>query len=136
MVLSVTRLARYLLVAAVVYAIDMGGYIFLLQLQLSPALSNLLTKVVAVVFGFYAHRVFTYQIKDKTNLFNHAIKYFGLALLYTPTSSLCLMLMMHFILNPIAAKFVCDVILFVLVYWLTSHFTFLQTEQDRSSPSQ
>lgn len=124
--LRLPTFVRYLMVAVVAYVVDMGGYIFLLYLGLSPVYSNSLVKVAAAIFGFYAHRFFTYQIKDKTNIFNHAIKYGSLVLLYTPTSSLCLMLLMKVITNPITAKFVCDVILFVLVYWITSTFTFLQ----------
>jgi putative flippase GtrA len=125
-----TRLIRYLLVAVAAYVIDMGGYIFLIWGSITPIVANVLVKILAAIFGFYAHRYLTYQIRNNDNIFNHAIKYFGLVLVYTPLSSLALLGMLQLISDPVLAKFMCDILLFVAVYWVTSKFTFLQSTTD------
>lgn len=127
-----TRLMRYLLVAVAAYVIDMGGYVLLIWCTITPIAANVLVKIFAAIFGFYAHRYFTYQIKNNDNIFNHAIKYFGLVLVYTPLSSLALLSMLQLISDPVLAKFICDILLFIAVYWVTSKFTFLQSKKYRN----
>jgi len=55
---TVMLLIRYVLVAGVAYGIDFGGYLLLLWLSLSPVAANAFVKVVAAIFGFFAHRYF------------------------------------------------------------------------------
>jgi putative flippase GtrA len=117
-------LFRYLLVAGFAYSIDFGGFILLIYFKYPPILSNIIVKIVAAIFGFYSHRYFTYSIKDKANIAHHALKYFGLALIYVPVSSGALYLCMLLISNPLLAKFITDVILFILIFFITSKFTF------------
>jgi putative flippase GtrA len=125
---KIPTIVRYLIIAVAAYVIDMGGFIVLLFLNVPPILANILVKIGAAIFGFYGHRYFTYQIKHSNNILAHAIKYFGLVLVYTPVSSVCLAIMIKIIADPVVAKFICDVVLFVVVYWVTSKFTFLQQD--------
>jgi hypothetical protein len=69
------------------YGIAFGGYIFLMSLAYAAVVVNELIKVVAALFGFFAHRHFTYSIKERKNIGKYAVKYFGLAPFYTPMSS-------------------------------------------------
>jgi len=118
---------RYIIIAAIAYLIDMGGYYCLVKLGWNPIASNVLVKVVAAVCGFFMHRRFTYQITDSAEVTDHAKKYFGLALLYTPVSSAVLFVLLFLIHNPIYAKATSDVLLFVVTYWVTTKFTFTKS---------
>lgn len=123
---------RYGLVAGVAYGIDFGGYIFLLGLDYSPLVANALIKVVAAIFGFFAHRFFTYSIKERIDIGKHAARYFGLALFYTPASSVVLYGILFILPNPIYAKASADISLFVLMYWITSNFSFKKANDNSS----
>lgn len=115
---------RYGIVAGLAYGIDFGGFIFLLGLGYSPALANVSVKVIAAIFGFFSHRYFTYSIKERDDIGKHAVRYFGLALFYTPTSTLFLYGVLVFLPNPVYAKAASDISLFILMYWITSKFAF------------
>jgi putative flippase GtrA len=115
---------RYGLVAGVAYLIDFGGYIALMGLGYSPVSSNAMIKVVAAIFGFFSHRYFTYSITERNDIWKHAVRYFGLALFYTPASSLVLYGVMKILPDPIYSKAISDVTLFVAMYWVTSNFSF------------
>lgn len=119
---------RYGLVAGLAYGIDFGGFILLLNLGYSPLWANTLIKVVAAIFGFFAHRYFTYSIRGRDGMGKDAIRYFGLALFYTPVSSILLYGIMWIISNPIYAKAISDVSLFILMFWITSKFAFAKTK--------
>ena len=130
-----STLARYIIIAITAYIIDMGGYYLLVQLGWQPVAANVIVKVFAAVCGFFMHRRFTYQIKDEKDMANHAKKYFGLALIYTPVSSAVLFLLLLVIVNPIYAKATSDVLLFVATYWITTKFTFTRPAADGASPN-
>jgi putative flippase GtrA len=115
---------RYGLVAGIAYGIDFGGFIFLFNIGYSPFWANTLIKVVAAIFGFFSHRYFTYLIKVRDGVGKDAIRYFGLALFYTPVSSILLYGIMFIIPNPIYAKAISDFSLFILMFWVTSRFAF------------
>ena len=120
---------KYTCVAGIAYCIDFGGYIFLLSFEYSPIVANALTKVVAAFFGFFAHRYFTYSIIGINNIRSQAVRYFGLALFYTPLSSMLLNGIMYLISNPIYAKALSDISLFMMMYWITSKLSFSQKDQ-------
>lgn len=120
------QIFRYLIVAVIVYVIDMGGYIGFIKVGFTPVFANVLIKLFATGFGFFAHRYFTYQIKDTIGISRHALKYFTTVVLYIPISSVLLYLVLMVLPYPVYAKFGCDMILFVIVYWLTSKFIFLK----------
>lgn len=115
---------RYVLVAGLAYGIDFGGFIFLLSIGYPPLWANTLIKVVAAIFGFFAHRYFTYSIKVRDGMGREAIRYFGLAFFYTPVSSALLYGLMLIIPNPVYAKVISDISLFILMFWVTSKFAF------------
>lgn len=123
-----TIFIRYCIVALLAYGIDFGGYILLLSLSYSPVIANSLIKIIAAIFGFYAHRFFTYSIRDSIHIKKHAVRYFGLALLYTPVSSLLLYCIMIFFPNPIISKAAADISLALLMFWITSKFAFIKAE--------
>ena len=125
---------RYFIIAGIVYLMDMGGYVLLLKLNVVPVAANVISKVVATFFGFFGHRGFTYGIKDNKNIVAHAIKFFGIFTLYIPISSLALVVAIYLIGNEVLAKFICDILLFLLTFWVNSKFTFLQS--NLSSPEQ
>ena len=60
---------------------DIGGFWALTLISVEPYAANLGVKVVAALFGFFAHRSFTYEIKDREAIYKHAARYFGVALL-------------------------------------------------------
>ncbi|MBC7404635.1 MAG: GtrA family protein [Cytophaga sp.] len=122
------KFLRYALVAGIAYGIDFGGFILLLNIGYSPFWANTLIKVVAAIFGFFSHRYFTYLIKVRNGMGKDAIRYFGLALFYTPTSSILLYGIMLIISNPIYAKVISDISLFILMFWITSRFTFVKAK--------
>lgn len=115
---------RYILIAGIIYVIDLGGYYLLLQAGVGHLLANVIVKVVAVLTGFYLHRRFTYQITERQDAVAHAKKYFGLAFVYTPVSSVTLFLVMLVLPKPVIAKIISDVLLFIGTYWVTTQFTF------------
>jgi hypothetical protein len=115
---------RYLIIAGLAYFVDFCGYLLLIHLGNTPLLSNALIKIVAGVFGFFGHRFFTYSIKENKFIFMHAIKYFGLALIYTPASSFCLFFSIKIFNDPIIGKITSDIFLFALIFWVTSKFSF------------
>ncbi|MAF02841.1 MULTISPECIES: GtrA family protein [Herbaspirillum] len=119
-----STLVRYLIVAVLAYVIDMGGYYVLLKMGVDPIWANVAVKILAAICGFFMHRRFTYQIKEADGQMAHATKYFGLALLYTPISSVVLYLLMLVIPHPVYAKAIADVLLFIVTFWVTSSFTF------------
>ena len=119
---------RYVLVAGVAYGIDFGGYILLLSFGYKPVIANMMIKVVAAIFGFFTHRYFTYSIRERNEIGKHAVRYFGLALFYTPVSSVVLFGIMKLLPNPVYAKFISDVLLFLFMYLITSKFTFTKPD--------
>ena len=119
-----TTLVRYMVVAFIAYVIDMGGYFLLLQIGTHPVSANIFVKILAALCGFFMHRYYSYQITEVNGQKIHAIKYFGLALIYTPISTLVLFIMMFIVPHPIYAKAIVDIMLFVVTFWVTSRFTF------------
>ena len=117
-------LIRYLIVAVLAYVIDMGGFYLLVQAGTEPVTANIAVKVLAAVCGFFMHRQFTYRIESGRDIASHARKYFGLALAYTPASSVVLFLIMLVLPHPVYAKAISDVLLFVATYWITTKFAF------------
>jgi putative flippase GtrA len=121
-------LMRYLFVSVLIYAIDMGGYIVFIKCGLNPLMANVLVKIFAALFGFFAHRHITYRLKNSDSLMHHAIRYFGLAIIYTPVSTLVLYVLFKVIPHLVIAKFIGDVLLFVVVYYITSKFVFFKED--------
>ena len=125
-----STLVRYLIVAVLAYVIDMGGYYVLIHMGFDPIVANVIVKIVAAICGFFMHRRFTYQITEAEGKLAHATKYFGLALLYTPISSVVLYVLMLVIPHPIYAKAISDVLLFIVTFWVTTKFAFTKKKKN------
>ena len=96
------------------------------NLSVTPSKANLGIKVLAALFGFFAHRQFTFNIKDRDGVFSHAVRYFGVALLYAPISTALLVYVLTFIDSPIYVKFGVDVALAVITFAIASKFVFIR----------
>jgi len=120
----VSTLIRYIIVAVLAYVVDMGGYYLLVHLDTHPVSANIVVKVIAATCGFFMHRRFTYRITEADGQVAQATKYFGLALVYTPVSTVALFLLLLVIPHPIYAKAVADILLFVVTFWVTGRFAF------------
>ena len=121
------QIVRYVIVAVAAYLVDFGGFFVLLHAGVPLVWANVTVKILAAIFGFFAHRKFSYRIQGYAGAWPHAVKYFGLALAYTPASTLVLVVLTQFIPNLAAAKFSADVILFLVTYFVTSKFVFLKS---------
>lgn len=117
-------MVRYLVVAVLAYVVDLGGFALLVQQGMHPAPANIVVKIVAALFGFFMHRRFTYQFSGKEGMGAHAVKYFGLAAVYTPASTLVLYGLLFFMSSVVNAKIVADVVLFVATYAITTSLVF------------
>ncbi len=119
---------RYIGVAALAYFIDIGFYVVFLSFGINPLWANLGGKVISIILSFFAHRYFTYTIKKSDDLVSHTFRFLGVAFLNTQVSTLLLFIAIKFIPSLIVAKFICDVILFVMGYWVTSKFVFFKKD--------
>jgi putative flippase GtrA len=115
---------RYVIVAGFAYAIDMGCYVFFIFIDVIPLWANFFGKVISIILSFFAHRYFTYTIKRADDVVVHGLRFLGVALINIQVSTFLLYVVMQFISNVVLAKFICDVFLFVLGYWVTSKFIF------------
>ena len=120
------KFLRYALIAGLAYAIDIGGFWILTKLSISPSVANLGIKVLAALFGFFAHRQFTYNIKGKVGVYTHASRYFGVALLYAPISTFLLVYILTFIDSPIYVKLGVDIALALITFAIASKFVFVR----------
>lgn len=117
---------RYVAIQVLAYAIDMGVFLVVLKAALfTPIMANVLGKVAAGIFAFVAHRVFTFRVAERSSKKQQAIRYFLLLSLNIPLSSAVFSIMLAFISNPVAAKFIADVVCVVLTYGLSKHFVFV-----------
>jgi putative flippase GtrA len=116
---------RYGLVQAFAYAIDMGGFLALLWTGLaSPLVANVIAKIAAGLFAFLAHRHFTFGTGARTNTWSQGTRYFALLGLNIPLSSGLLALMLLWIPQPPLAKFVSDVVIVAVTYWVSKLVVF------------
>lgn len=114
--------SKYLIISGIAYFVDFVGYLLLI-LFFEPIISNLLTKILASLSGYYLHSKFTYntELNNKKTI----IKYFGALLLYTPISSLFIFIFLLFF-NAVEAKIFSDITLFFLTYIVTTKYIFKQ----------
>jgi putative flippase GtrA len=119
------RFVRYLTVQVVAYGLDMGGFLFFLHLAgFGPLISNVLGKVLAGLFAFFAHRAFTFKVSGAAAQPAQLLRYFLLLALNIPLSSLVLAVLLQVMEAPVLAKFATDVICVFLNYWLSKQYVF------------
>ena len=128
------RFVRYVMVQVVAYGLDMGGFLLLITYAtMEPLPANVIGKVLAGLFAFVAHRSFTFGVSGTSGTRQQAIRYFTLLTLNIPLSTLLLGASLWLIPFAVAAKFVADVVLVLLTYWLSKRFIFLSG--DASPPA-
>ena len=121
---------RYLIITSIAYAIDLGGFVLLLSFHfalIGPLFASILSKLSSSIFSFIAHRHVTFDAQKNNNGVRQALRYFSLVLFNTQLSTLVLMLLLNWIIDPIKAKILADIFCFILSYWLSKSFIFTKT---------
>jgi len=125
---------RYLLVQVLAYGLDMGGFIILLaHFDIAPLLANMVSKVLAGVFAFVAHRHFTFWVAKTGTREQQGVRYFVLLALNIPLSTLVLGVILWVIPMAVVAKFIADMICVVLTFWLSKRFVFIGSNPVKSN---
>lgn len=120
------QLVRYLLVQLLAYGVDMGVFFLLFaHFHIEPLLANAVGKILAGIFAFIAHRRFTFVVAETGSKVQQGLHYFVLLALNIPLSALVLRGMLWVVAMTVVAKFLADMIYFVLSYWLSKHFVFI-----------
>ena len=65
------QIIRYIIIAILAYIVDLGGFLALIYFGTRPIIANIIVKIVAAIFGFYAHRRFTYRISYSQDILHH-----------------------------------------------------------------
>lgn len=116
---------RYVAIQLLAYGIDMGLFLIVLQAGLcGPILANVLAKLAAGIFAFVAHRSFTFRVGENPAIRRQAIRYFLLLALNVPVASAILAFLLLWVAEPVAAKFIADVVCVALTYGLSKYFIF------------
>lgn len=130
---SLTRVfIRYVGVQAIGYAIDMGIFLALIH-TIAPLYANLTSKTIAVVFGFFANRYFTFRIHGKEHGRSQLIKYAAMAALGVPVANMLFQLLMPWLSPLSAAKFIADVLCMGMNFLLSHYVVFKQPAQSRKT---
>lgn len=121
---EISTIGKYTIVGLIVYSMDMGGFVFLINsLDIPPVLANIVSKLIASIFGFLAHKKFTFKVENsnnKTLVFKSTI----LAVLNMYLSSFILYLLLIILNNPEVCKFIADISVFLLTYILNKYYIF------------
>jgi putative flippase GtrA len=121
------KFLRYISVQLFAYVLDMGGFVLLLNtIHADPIAANIFGKVLAGLFAFIAHRNFTFNEARNENKGRQAGMYFLLLALNVPLSSAALSVVLWFILNPVSAKLISDVVCVAISYWASKRFVFVR----------
>ena len=116
--------SRYVGVQVIAYGIDMGGFL-LLNTLLGPLSANVLSKIVAGIFAFVAHRRVTFRVHGLSDGRTQLLKYALLLALNIPVSSGLLALLLPWLAPPDAlAKLVSDIACVGLTFILSRHLVF------------
>lgn len=111
------QLTRYLFVGGLTYGADLGTFLLLLNFfGVDAILANLISKVLAGIFSFVAHRAFTFGVSDAEGRTQQAVRYFALLALNIPLSALMLSAIMWLTSMEIWAKVLSDVLLIMISY--------------------
>lgn len=125
--------ARYVGVQVAAYAVDMGGFAVLLAAGTRPLVANVIGKVLAGVVAFLMHRRFTFKGARHGSFSSQMWRYALVLLANIPVSSAVLALLLHVIAAPVPAKFVADVLILAVTYWLSKSVIFRGRAGERSS---
>jgi putative flippase GtrA len=116
---------RYVIIQLLAYVVDMMGFILILKFDIfGSIIANVIGKSLAGVFGFIAHRNYTFGSNDRADKKRQAIRYFAVLALNIPISTGILSVFLNWINEPVIAKFLADCIVVGLSYLLSKHFIF------------
>lgn len=125
--------ARYVGVQVAAYAVDMGGFAVLLATGMQPLAANVIGKVLAGVVAFVLHRRFTFEGARHGSFSSQLWRYALVLMANIPASSAVLAVLLHVIPVPVPAKFVTDVLILAVTYWLSKSVIFRGQSGERSS---
>lgn len=118
-------IVRYVAVQLVAYAVEMASFALMFEgLHFALINSNIFSKIIAGLFAFFVHRVFTFQIERKPIIGVQAFKYFLLLGLNIPVSSLFLWTFTRLMPSPIIAKLFADILCIGLTYIISKKLVF------------
>jgi putative flippase GtrA len=116
---------RYVAIQLLAYGIDMGTFLLMLHVDLAgPIVANIIAKLAAGIFAFFAHRHFTFEAAAPELVKTQAIRYFILLAVNVPVSSGILAAIMLWLPVPAIAKFLADILCVGLSYGLSKYFIF------------
>lgn len=120
------QFVRYAVVQVAAYALDYGVfYLLLVGVEIGPYVANILGKLVAASFAFFAHRELTFgRTRDQTVL--RMMKYAVVVALNIPLSSLCLMLFLVWIPAELA-KLLSDICCVPITFLLARSLVYKNT---------
>jgi putative flippase GtrA len=123
---------RYGMIQVIAYALDMGTFVLLMTVvEDYPMPANVIAKLIAGLFAFFAHRHFTFQSTAGSSK-TQSLRYFTLLGLNIPIASLLLTAGLYIIDSPVAVKCVSDVACVLITYWISKRFVF--KAQAKSAP--
>ena len=112
----------------------MGSFLLLLYLGgVGPVISNILAKTASGVFGYFAHRIFTFQTRREESHMRQAGLYVLLLAINVPTTSLMLAGLLYIVPYPELAKLISDVGFVFINFWISKRFVFTGSPQDQVS---
>lgn len=121
------KFARYVSVQIIAYGLDLGSFLIAFSYLLTgPITANIIGKVIAGTFAFFAHREFTFGVYKDAKRIWQAIRYSILLALNVPLSSGVLIALVGFIQNTTLAKVLSDVICVAITFTISKYFVFRQ----------
>ena len=126
---SLIQFARYLLVGGLTYGADLSVFLLLFNIfGMDLLLANMISKVLAGLFSFAAHRAFTFGVIDAKGRTRQAVRYFTLLALNIPISALILSAMLWITSMEVVAKILSDVLLVLISYAQSKFIIFKRNE--------
>jgi Predicted membrane protein len=117
---------RYNAVQILAYGLDLGSFTLLVYVGTELIPANVAAKLVAGLFAFAMHKVFTFQKRGSGRVWREAVVYFSLLMVNIPVSS-GILAALTAILPTTAAKVMADVSCMALTFLLTRMFVFRAT---------
>ncbi|WP_337153574.1 GtrA family protein [Pseudomonas protegens] len=123
------QFTRYLLVGGLTYGADLSVFLLLFNVfEMDLLIANMISKVLAGVFSFAAHRAFTFGVTDAKGGAQQAVRYFTLLALNIPLSALILSALLWITSMEVVAKILADILLIFISYAQSKLIVFKRSE--------
>lgn len=127
---------RYLNGQFFVYLVDMSVFWILVKLMtIKPLLSNVIGKIVALLFAFTIHKNLTFGISGNKELQKQILRFLFVFWINTILSSFLLTFVLHFLKQSVLAKLFLDICFFIPNYWLCKRYIFFQPFKEGGEPT-